>query len=89
MPAQHSGRGLVQELQKNNQDGGLLIETNTMKLKTTLQTPQEKPQQYRKRIGKNYYEVVVHFSNTSKENINDKISRLIRNEVANGTAVKP
>ena len=67
----------------------MLIETNPMKLKTASQAPQEKPQQFRKRIGKNYYEVVVHFSDTSKENISDKITRLIRNEVANGTAVKP
>ena len=65
------------------------IETNAMKLKRASQAPQEKPQQFRKRIGKNYYEVVVHFSNTSKENISDKVTRLIRNEVANGTAVKP
>ena len=27
------------------------------------------------------YEVVIHFSKTSRETMNDKISRLIRNEV--------
>ena len=50
---------------------------------------QQPPQQFTRRIGKNYYEVVVHFSNTSKENISDKVTRLIRNEVLNETAVKP
>jgi len=69
---------------KNNHEGGLLIETNAMKHKNASQ----KPQQYTRRIGKNYYEVVVHFSDTSKENISDKITRLIRNEVTN-EAVKP
>ena len=48
------------------------------------QLPQQQPQQFTRRIGKSYYEVVVHFSNTSKENISDKITRLIRNEVTNG-----
>ena len=28
------------------------------------------------------YEVTIHFSKTSRETMNDKISRLIRNEVA-------
>jgi len=49
---------------------------------------QQVPQKFTRRIGKNYYEVVVHFSNTSKENISDKVTRLIRNEVLNETAVK-
>jgi hypothetical protein len=40
-----------------------------------------------RRIGSNYYEVSVHFSETSKENISDKIERLIRNEVINSKAV--
>ena len=49
-----------------------------------LQTssPQQ-PQTFIKQVGKNYYEVVVHFSTTNTENIGDKITRLIRNEVAN------
>jgi len=49
-----------------------------------VQMPLQQPQQFTRRIGKSYYEVVVHFSSTSKENINDKITRLIRNEVTNG-----
>jgi len=74
---------------KNKFEGGLLIETKITKQKIASQESQQSPQQFRKLIGKNYYEVVVHFSNTSKENISDKISRLIRNEVINETAVKP
>jgi len=34
-----------------------------------------------KRIGKTTYNVNVHFSTTSKETINDKIIRMLRNEV--------
>ena len=41
-----------------------------------------------KRIGSTYYEVSVHFSKTSKETINDKILRLIRNEVSSGRTVE-
>jgi hypothetical protein len=48
---------------------------------------QQAPQKFTRRIGKNYYEVVVHFSNTSKENISDKVTRLIRNEITNTKAV--
>ena len=86
-PTPCSGRGLAQELQKNNQEGGLLIATNTMKQKAVSHETHQAPQKFRKRIGKNYYEVVVHFSDTSNENISDKITRLIRNEVANTKAV--
>jgi len=35
-----------------------------------------------KRIGSTTYEVSVHFSQTSKETVNDKIARLIKNETA-------
>ena len=53
-----------------------------------LQTSPQQPQKFIKQVGKNYYEVVVHFSDTSNENIGDKITRLIRNEVANAGAVR-
>jgi L-lactate utilization protein LutC len=41
---------------------------------------QDRPTIMLKRIGSTTYEVSVYFSNTSKETMNDKISRLIRNE---------
>jgi hypothetical protein len=38
-----------------------------------------------KRIGNTTYEVKIHFSETSKETLTDKVMRLIRNEaVSNG-----
>ena len=37
----------------------------------------------RKRIGSTDYRIAVHFSQTSRETMNDKILRLIRNEAAN------
>jgi hypothetical protein len=88
MSAPNFGQELAQESQKIFKMGGLLIETKILKQRIASHEPQQSPQQFRRQIGKNYYEVVVHFSNTSKENISDKISRLIRNEIANGTAVE-
>jgi len=46
-----------------------------------------KSQSFKKRIGSSCYEVTVHFSDTSKENITDKIHRLIRNEVIDSKVV--
>jgi hypothetical protein len=39
-------------------------------------------QRFTKRIGNTTYRVRVHFSETSRETMNDKIMRLIKNEVA-------
>jgi hypothetical protein len=44
--------------------------------------PPDKPVIMLKRIGGTTYEVAVHFSKTSRENISGKISRLIKNEAA-------
>ena len=46
----------------------------------------DKPVIMLKRIGSTTYQVAVHFSKTSSENMNDKIVRLIKNEVAGGKA---
>lgn len=46
----------------------------------TPESIQAEPIKMLKRIGSTTYEVSVHFSKTSKENMNDKILRLIRNE---------
>lgn len=35
---------------------------------------------FTKKIGKTTYQVTVHFSETSKETLQDKINRLIKNE---------
>ena len=40
---------------------------------------------FSKKIGKATYDVHVFFSKTSKENFNDKLLRLIKNDVANET----
>ena len=42
--------------------------------------PQVRPLQLSKRIGSTTYKMRVHFSKTSKENINDKLMRLIEQE---------
>ena len=36
-----------------------------------------------KKIGKTTYRVKVHFSETSRETMSDKIKRMLRNEVGN------
>jgi len=40
--------------------------------------------QFTRRIGTTTYRVSVHFSETSKETMNDKITRMIKNETAVG-----
>ena len=41
----------------------------------------EKPVNMSKRIGSTNYRVAIHFSRTSKETIEEKILRLIKNDV--------
>ena len=36
-----------------------------------------------KRIGQTIYKVHIHFSKSSKETINDKIIRIIKNDITN------
>ncbi len=43
---------------------------------------EQKPSMTRK-IGHTTYDVYVHFSQTSKETLTDKVMRLIRNEIDN------
>ena len=52
-----------------------------------VKTPQE-PRRFVKRIGSTNYRVNVHFSDTSKETVNDKIIRMVKNEAAGKTANK-
>ena len=42
---------------------------------------------FRKRIGSIVYEVTVHFNQDTKETMNDKILRLVKNEAHSGKAV--
>lgn len=44
-------------------------------------TPIQQPHIFRKVIGKTVYEVSVHFSQTSKETMTDKVRRLIQNDI--------
>jgi hypothetical protein len=46
-----------------------------------INTPQE-PYRLKKRLGSTVYEVNVYFNQDAKETMNDKIMRLIRNEMA-------
>ena len=39
---------------------------------------------FSKKIGRTMYTVYIYFSTTSKESFNDKLLRLIKNDVANG-----
>ena len=53
---------------------------------STIQRPNDKTAVLYKRIGCTNYKVRVHFSETSKETINDKIVSLIQNEGLPNTA---
>ena len=54
---------------------------NVKKPTVTINTPQE-PYRLKKRLGSTVYEVNVYFNQDAKETMNDKIMRLIRNEMA-------
>ena len=59
---------------------------NTLKSpREKINTPQE-PYRLKKRLGSTVYEVNVYFNQDAKETMNDKIMRLIRNEVQSGKA---
>ena len=45
--------------------------------------PQAEPPKFSRRIGSTNYIVSVHFSQTSKETIEDKLIRLLKSEVRN------
>ena len=52
---------------------------------TKTETPKVKSNMtFTKRTRSTKYIVGVHFNPTGKENINDKILRLIKNDIANG-----
>ena len=84
----HSALGSGQK-NLSTKEARLLVTKNnlTHEVSADVKTIPEKPQSFMKRIGSNYYVVSVHFSDTNKENINDKIQRLIRNEIINAKAV--
>jgi hypothetical protein len=50
-----------------------------------VKAPQE-PCRFEKRIGSTLYMVNIHFSKTSKETMDDKIMRLVKNEAQNRKA---
>ena len=50
---------------------------------------QTKVNSFIKRIGRAVYKVNVHFSENSKENFNDKLFRLIKNDIAKNAEVIP
>jgi len=66
----------------------VIIPTNPTTQETTAPQdrtpPTDTPAVMIKRIGGTTFQVSVHFSKTSKETMNDKISRLIRNETYSG-----
>lgn len=53
------------------------MDTNTV---NEVKVPE--PPKFTKKIGKTTYEVTVHFSQTSKETMADKIKRLIQNDIS-------
>ncbi len=55
---------------------------------TQTQEPLREHGSFQKRVGSTVYHVKVHFSQTSKETVQDKILRLIRNDTPDGKAGK-
>lgn len=52
---------------------------------TTAQTAEQQTPMLVKKIGKTTYMVGVHFSQTSKETMDDKVARLVKNDIRSQT----
>ncbi len=50
---------------------------------TTRPVNQQEPPTITRKIGRTTYDVQIHFSDTSKETMTDKIMRLIKNDCEN------
>jgi hypothetical protein len=50
--------------------------------KTTTTTARAEQPDFEKRIGKTTYRVKVHFNPNNRETMNDKIIRMLKNEVS-------
>jgi hypothetical protein len=48
---------------------------------SAIKPKQETPYKFSRRIGSTNYNVAVHFSKTSRENMTDKILRLVKNDM--------
>ena len=58
-----------------------IINTENAARPIDQQQPQTPPITITQKLGHTTYEVYIHFSQTSKETINDKILRLISNDI--------
>ena len=54
---------------------------NNIEVTNNSTTKDNTPQQMTEKLGNTTYEVFIHFSQTSKETLTDKVVRLIRNEL--------
>lgn len=52
-----------------------------MENESSMEMKQQTPT-FREKIGSTIYEVTIHFSETNKETMNDKLKRLILNDYA-------
>jgi hypothetical protein len=52
----------------------------------TRTSHQRERRKFTRRIGNTNYEVVVYLSDTSRETMNDKIMRMVKNESVSGKA---
>lgn len=57
------------------------MNTENVNTATTTSTTEAERPALVKQIGKTTYKVRVHFSETSKETMSDKIVRMLRNEI--------
>lgn len=49
-----------------------------------IQPEQKEAPVLRKKIGRTTYNVAIHFSQTSMKNMNDKLFRLMKNDIGSG-----
>ena len=69
-------------LQTGGQFDRYYLRKKTRYLMKIIKDNQNQSKTITRKINGIIYEVTIHFSKTSRETMNDKITRLIRNEVA-------
>lgn len=54
---------------------------------TDVQNKPREPHRFKRRHGSTTYHVTAHFSQTSRETVEDKVIRMMKNEIASGKVV--
>ena len=69
---------------QNENNKSIISNNNTPNTEPNANIAENASNAFSKMIGRTMYTVQIYFSTTSKESFNDKLLRLIKNDIANG-----